>query len=492
MCFKGDGTIPSFKAILNSSAIALPKNSIGVQVVVYCALILGLLPYGAVHELTKLIASLVTSLACFFSLFIPIQKRHIQRLELSTWVVLVLLVAFALAQSATFENNPLAHPFWKTAGDLIGFTHGAISVEPSLTRFSLFSLIPPFLLFVSILHAFQGTEETWKLVRFLGIMSLAFIVYGLAQATLFPNYVLIRELDVAKREFTSTLINRNHAATIAGLSSLVCLALATHSAKGIPFLSFPKAAFLPSRLSMTRRVKILIWSFGLFLSFIALFMTQSRGGLAATVLAWGFLVPPLLARAVSLSTQDHAKFGTSRRQKLKRVLLTLLTLLVAGGFIGLYAEGTLFRLADTNMEAARFCNLPAMWQIFLDNWLLGTGFGTFEVIFPVYRDPSCGVTGIWTQAHNFWLEGLMGFGVLFAPIAIYCIWRLVHCFWVGIRTRRSQRFASYIGISAIILLFSHGLVDFSLQIPGVAYFGSAMIAAFCIISLQRVDQTGRR
>ncbi|MCV6547149.1 MAG: O-antigen ligase family protein [Cohaesibacter sp.] len=454
---------------------------------IYSALILGLLMFGAVHDLPKLLVAFVITITLMIASWAPIKRGSLNHLAKQSWILLGILVAYVLLQSWFFAGNPLAHSIWQTAGELIYFEGGAISVEPSLSRWGLFSLIPPFLLFIAILHAFQGDDEAWKLMSFLGGLSLVFILYGIIQARIFPDHILIRELERPDRSFHGTLINRNNAATLVALSSLIFLALIIHKAKGIPLLKFPKAVFFPSRLPVKRRAPLIIWSLGLFLSFIALFMTQSRGGLGATVIAWGGLLPPLLARALSQSSQGQTGFLTERDFKLRRVLFFILVSIVAVGFISIYAEGTLFRIADTNTEVGRFCNFPSMWQAVLDNWLFGSGFGTFEAIFPLYRNPECGVWGIWTQAHNFWLEGLMGFGIFFLAFAGYALWQLAQCYRSGIKTRRSLRFVSHIGLSALILIFLHGLVEFSLQIPGVALYASALLACLCVLSMQRLS-----
>ena len=292
-------------------------------------------------------------------------------------------------------------------------------------------------------------------------------MYGIAQALFFPNHVLFRELAYANTRLTGTLINRNHAATVSGLTSLLILANVLHKAKGIPLLRFPIVVFFPSRLSHERRWPLVLWSVALLFSFIALFMTQSRGGFGATLVAWGLLLPLLLSRAMVSSGRGRSGFQSSRHFRSRRILFVFLFLLVIGGFIGIYAEGTIFRIADAEGTNTRFCNFPAMWAVFLDNWVFGSGFATFEVMFPIYRSPACGLNEIWTQAHNFWLEGLMGLGVIFVPVAIFALVRLVASYLTGSRTRRSQRFASSIGLASMILVFLHAFVDFSLQIPGV-------------------------
>lgn len=461
-------------------------KSVG-QFGIYLVLLLSLVPYGAVHDLTKLILAVFTSFVAIFVIWIDIRKNAVRSLVRDVWIVLFLLVLYIIFQSLKFEGNPFSHPFWQSAGDLAGFQGGAISVEPSLTILSLFVLVPPFLLFISILHAFQGDNDLWRLTYFLGFLAFAFIIYGLIQAAFFPNYTFLRELDRDYHAFTSTLIYRNSAATLVGVSSLVFLAILIKEARGISFFSLPAVFILSKMITTKRRAKLIFWFLALFLSLIALFLTQSRGALGATILAWAIVSPPLLSRAIAKSFYGETGFHNRRLIFARRVLFVLLIVAVVIGFLNIFAEETLFRFAELKGENSRFCLYPSMWRSFLDNWQFGSGFGTFEAVFPIYRDPGCGVTGVWKQAHNFWLEGLMGLGIVFVPIVGFSVYRISMCFVKGIRTRNSLRFICHIGIAVLALIGLHSFVEFSMQIPGVAFYGTAVTAALCGQSLGRTS-----
>ena len=458
------------------------------QNAIYASITLALLPYGSVLLLPKMVMGIAVSVSLLMALTIPVKHVPVRSVIKQAWWLLVILTLFALAQSLQFDNHPLAHPFWQSAGEMAGFHSGAISVEPSLTRYGLFSLIPPFFLFIAILHAFQGDEQAWRLIRFLCWLAVIFTIYGFVQMLFFPDYVLLHLSPSAGGDFTSVLINRNHAGTVIGVASFLVLSLVIKRARGIKLLRFPQTVFLPSRLSSQKRRAILLWCFALFMVIIALFLTRSRGAFGATIIGWGLILPSLISQGLTQSGQVSGGFRVSQSQRTQRIVFGLLGLCVTIGFIGLFAEGTLFRLASTSGEAARFCAYPDMFAIFLDNWLLGAGFNTFEAIYPIYRQPDCGVEFVWLEAHNFWLEGLIGFGILFLPVACFVLWRFFSIFRKGLRTRRSMRYLNHIGIAIVAMVSLHGCVEFSLQIPGVAIYVVAALAGLSIMALQRVKQ----
>jgi hypothetical protein len=62
---------------------------------------------------------------------------------------------------------------------------------------------------------------------------------------------------------------------------------------------------------------------------------------------------------------------------------------------------------------------------------------------------------------------------------------LIGAFIRGIRTRQRFRFMPIMGLSALILVSLHSLVDFSLQIPGVGVYFAAVLAAAVSVSIWR-------
>ncbi|MBP0575551.1 hypothetical protein J8J27_33020, partial [Mycobacterium tuberculosis] len=81
---------------------------------------------------------------------------------------------------------------------------------------------------------------------------------------------------------------------------------------------------------------------------------------------------------------------------------------------------------------------------------------------------------VWDRAHNVFLEFALGVGVPAAAgvlVALYAV--LTTTFVIGWRRRRRLVCAPITGIAILVLLTLHSLVDFSLQIPGMAVFAVA-------------------
>jgi hypothetical protein len=55
-----------------------------------------------------------------------------------------------------------------------------------------------------------------------------------------------------------------------------------------------------------------------------------------------------------------------------------------------------------------------------------------------------------------------------------------------------MRFLPVAGLAALVLVSLHGIVDFSLQIPAVAAYVSAAIAAAVAVAVGRTDQGAER
>ena len=103
-----------------------------------------------------------------------------------------------------------------------------------------------------------------------------------------------------------------------------------------------------------------------------------------------------------------------------------------------------------------------------DNWLLGTGLGTFRDVFPAYRPAHCGIDAVWTRAHNFYMEGWIVSGIIFPILTFIAIIWLYEIFAKGLRTRKLYRWVPAVGIGMLTTVIIHSAIDFSLQIPGFA------------------------
>jgi O-antigen ligase len=133
-------------------------------------------------------------------------------------------------------------------------------------------------------------------------------------------------------------------------------------------------------------------------------------------------------------------------------------------------------LESGETKLALYANI---WQAITDYPLTGLGYGSFSDAFPVYSTAEIGYGGHWNAAHNIYLEaafglGLPAAGILFASIA-WCIWRCL----MGAFKRRRDATAPIAAITAALVVTLHGVVDFSIQSPAVAFTFAAMVGCGC-------------
>ena len=81
------------------------------------------------------------------------------------------------------------------------------------------------LTFAWLLKAAVHEDLALSLLRVVGVISMAFAIYGLITFALGNTHVLWLEKTSYPNALTSTFISRNHAATFLGIGLLTCLAL---------------------------------------------------------------------------------------------------------------------------------------------------------------------------------------------------------------------------------------------------------------------------
>jgi O-antigen ligase len=125
-----------------------------------------------------------------------------------------------------------------------------------------------------------------------------------------------------------------------------------------------------------------------------------------------------------------------------------------------------------------------------ENYWLGNGYGSFEKSFRLYRDKT--VTGYFTAAHNSYLENMFELGVLQALSLFGAIFFIMVKCLRGVWSRQTNWAYPAIGFSASILVGIHALVDFSLQIPAIAYAYALLMGAAFAQSLPRAQRLSSR
>lgn len=427
-----------------------------------------ILPYGAVLAVPFHISVLLHAVVLAGTLAIPFRNRALERVLRTTLAIILLVGVYVLLQALRFEGNPFAHPIWSTAGDLIGIKGGAISVAPGETITALPSLLVPFVVFINALILHQSDEAALALWRRLAMLGGIIAIFSLVQYHFFPETLLFFEKEHYLDSLTATFVNRNTAATFLGTALLLLAGLLAASARKVQ-----GSAGAGGRAYLAALV------LSLLAVSAALFLTKSRAGIASTFIA-----------ALVVVCWMAYVFAAERYSLRGRVGLALGLGLAVIGFFAIYASRAILRMEIQGLADLRWCVYQSTIEAIRDHPWFGTGFGTFQEVFPAYRDPECGLYYVWDRTHNAFLEGYLGLGLPFAVLIAFVFFYLFRIFATGFRERRRFRFVPIIGLGLLILVSLHSLVDFSIQIHGVAVYLAAAIGAVVSLCLGRQERHG--
>ena len=436
--------------------------------------ILTLIPFGSVTPFPFAFAAIGMFALGAISALLFGQPRQSKWVFSSALLVLVVVTGWTFIQTIELPSNWLANPAWSAARDMAGVEYAAISVAPADTLASILAVALPFVTFLTGLLLCDTDRRARKVLTVLGLSAGIIAVFGLIQFSLFPNILIVVEKQAYLDSLTAVFVNRNTAATFLGLGTLLMLTLVRDIARS--YSNHPPAE--PGRNTLL--LKSWIYMLLLCACFTALMLSRSRAGIFATFIA-ALIYFPWLAMNWN-SSRRSLKPALQWRSMLK--LLSAIVFIVV--LLSVFAGQAILRAQERRLEDDdRFCILPGIWRAISDHWLTGTGLGTFRTVFPAYRDSACGIFGIFDRAHNFYLEGFLGLGILFPVTAILAFSVLAKVFRQGFAQRRRLRHFVLLGLAATVLVALHAAVDFSLQIPGFAVFYSAFLSAVVAISLGR-------
>lgn len=414
--------------------------------------------YGSVQsEELNLLAVPVLALGALSALAFPVS--HSTRTTLAfALTVAAFLAVWAMGQAVL----PLE---WHRALGSTELTTPQVSIAPADTLAAIVPAVLPILVFCIGLHLFGGDVQALLLLKCLAVIGTAFAVFGTIELATSPDTVLFRPRVFYRGSLTGTFINRNTAATVLGVACIICGACALDALRRVR----------RSPLGPGARMAPLLWGGGFAATLVALFLTQSRGGIASSLIALGCAA--LLTALLVGKPED----------RLRQAVLAFAVVCALGLSLAVFGGRTLVRLAMASDVDPRFCMLPSILRLLEDNWFAGTGLGTFRLAFPPYRDAACGIYGLWDRAHNLYLEGWISLGVVFPVLMVVGLGVVVSVVVTGIRERRRMRIVPIAGAAILLLVALHSAVDFSLQIPGVAVFVAAALSAVAGVSLGRRD-----
>jgi O-antigen ligase len=360
------------------------------------------------------------------------------------------------------------HPIWTLADELL-----RIEITPPLSlasedSFTAVMRMLSYGLVFSLSFYYSQLKKQARLV-FLGVMGAGFVysLYG----------VIIYCIDSKSiSSVTSTFVNRNHFATFVGLTLLCTLALLND---GIAIASRHN---IGGNLGLQRFFENLItrtWFPALvfIVNGTALILTHSRGGFSSSLLG-------IVVLLIALNLNQHTRN--------RYVLWTVSIFIGLGAVIFNLSSSKLLERFD--LEGVNDENRAMVFELvgsaITGNPWIGFGLGSFEEAFPLYKNLAIAGTiaqpSLWDYAHNSYLEMIFELGFPAALALFYCFLRLALICLKGLLIRNRDWIYPTTGLAATVLIAAHVSVDFSMQIPAVAYIYFLLMGTACAQSFSSV------
>ena len=377
-------------------------------------------------------------------------------------LVMLATAAWVVVQTSDRVPESFAYPIWENAGALLGMAvQGSISVagEDGWNFLMQLSCI----MLVAWISLQLGRNKHWsrRLLWAIVVAGLANTSYGIVDmlqrlhATMaganIDDAILGGKFDAS---IAGTFINRSHFATYLSICCVVSGALFAD----FVFSMDEKRKHDGSNLFDFHRWRgidfFILFStvFSCGYLFLGILMTGARLALPSVACGMVAIFFLLMLRNVKLWLPVF----------LVVVAMCLGVFVFGGQWIvhrfGFFYHGFEIRIAVYNLTIAAI----------RDNVWLGTGAGTFERFFPIYRDASVDVGGTWNAAHNSYLELAMTLGVPAAAALVLAValvwWR---CLLGSLRRRQDIAF-SLAATGAGVVIAIDSLFDFAIQSESVA------------------------
>lgn len=403
----------------------------------------------------------VMALLCGLTLLSePVSQHRSGRWHLILLPLLLWGLALSWAALQLLPLGELTHPNWAIGASALGQDlTDAVTASLDATIASLMRMLTYVCVFVVAFTLARDPDRAGLLLRVFVIAASVYALYGLLRFASAADKIIWFD-QLAPKVLSSVFINRNSAATYFGMASCVSFVLLLRRTRHVINEAEQEGSVARGASSLMSSVagRLGLEFAGFVLLLTATVLTQSRAGVAATCFA---IASGLLFQAIR--SRRHGRGGAA----------TALVIMigVAGLLVVLQISGTrvVERLIGTDIvDEQRLAVFGDTIAAISDHALTGSGLGTFEDVFPLYRGEAAANDVIWDKAHNDYLEILLGLGIPGGLAIIAGVLILVIRFVSGSFQRRRNSHLPMAGALAGTLAGLHALVDFSLQIQAVA------------------------
>ncbi len=305
--------------------------------------------------------------------------------------------------------------------------------------------------------------KSGKLMRGFAIITAVYALYALIAYANNSFNILFWFKFAYLKDVTGPFVNRNSYATYAALGGLVSLHWVFITLRGMKTYKHKRWQKVLVETMLRFRISVWLPVSAFILNVAALLLTHSRGGFAA------FFVG-LLTFVGVWTLQRKDKIALKRAVWPLFALFTLgLWMLTSGG------EVTLKRMENTTTDwAYRKEFYEITWTAAQNHLLYGTGAGTYQDAIRPYKEVNRKTWNNRTldRAHNTYLQALLELG-----LPLFTVWVAFGLFLLSFFPPFSKQEKSIInsnwmfpaiGAYSLAALYSHALVDFSMEMPAIA------------------------
>lgn len=362
-------------------------------------------------------------------------------------------LCWALVQTLGMTPESLHDPMWRAAGATLGRSlRGTISADPSASMEGLMRLIAYGGVFWLAAQYGRRPADARRIVWCVAVVGVLYAAYGIAVFSTGNKSILWYDRWAYTGDLTGTFVSRAAFGAFAGIALLVSLALAIRIA----------SRSVADRLdALPARFYGLVA--GCLVLATALVLSHSRGAVAVSALG--------IATMLSLTILRY-------KGRRRPMVYAALAIAIAGATVlQLSGRVTLGRVLQLSEQGTGRAAIHALTLRGIDTApVAGHGLDTFRHLYFRYRDLDIPWDSPrYDKAHDTYLELVLELGWIGFPLLMGAVVTIVGTMAVGFRRRRRDAVYPIIGLGTTVLVGSHAILDFSVQMPAIAVIYAAIL-----------------
>jgi O-antigen ligase len=366
------------------------------------------------------------------------------------------VVIWILVQQTTLLP---VHPIWSLAADALGSpVNASMSMAPQSGLVALIRLLSFGGAFWLSFQYGRDRDRAYQFLRWFAWSSGIYALYGLLNLIAGNDWLLWYRRTSYLKDVTGTFVNRNSYATFAGLGLITTIALLIQTFGRNWRLADPTIPPLPRALQLIKGETAIYLTIAVIVA-MAWLQSHSRMGFVATV--FGLVALLLLGR--SLPTLRGRLIAAS-----------LSTIVVVVMLISTSGVGLLNRLGGTE-AIDRLPIFRTAARVIATAPLTGQGYGSFASVFPMFRDMTLPNSKFYTLAHDSYIELALEIGIPAAALLTFASLWLASLCLIGAYKRKRDNMIPTLAFAGAVLVGTHALLDFSVQMPAVGCLFAALL-----------------